>query len=127
MAGWGHLSPAQVADATRAGGLAKAAAERARGAELVARYNLAGLTPKEAQLCLLLVGAGRPLTCREWLSAAGVRESKAPTRLLRAGLVAMSQSPRRGSRGRGPVSYLPTLRLLDLLAAAASRPSPGSS
>lgn len=117
MPGWKHLSPAQVADATHAGGLAKAAAEVARAKEIRRRYNLP-LTPKEIQLCVSLVLLGRPVTLREWLAAAGCRESKGPTRLVRGGWVAMfrGKESRRGSWSR----YVPTAKLLDALAAAPS-------
>jgi hypothetical protein len=116
------------------GAAGKVAAEARRAGELAAAYNLAGLRPREVQLCLSLVGRGGAVTRAEWLASAGLdpRNGRARTdggrrcyvcELERRGLVTRLKRASPATGGRRPDLFLPTALLLDLLAAAASRPS----
>lgn len=122
---------------TRIGRLGQAgllAARLARAGALAAKYNLpADLRPREVALAVALGTAGGPLTRAEWHERAGLRAGVGLARtdggrrvyaltLERAGLALRVKRAKPKTGARMPDLFLPTPRLLDLLAAAASPP-----
>jgi hypothetical protein len=129
------LTPEEATRVRRGEAIRTLAVRRAKSEALARSYNLPpDLRARETVLAVVLGTAGRALTRHEWLTAAGVAAGNGSGRsdggrrnyilaLEGLGLVARVKRCNPGTGARVPDLYLPTEKLLSLLAAGPASPS----